>query len=259
MTLADLSRALVNLDPRGALLLGGSIAVVCFTIYTATSWYRLSHVPGPFLASVTGIWAYRSVKSLQFHKIALAVQRRYGKVARITPNAVMISDAETLWRINSARSAYTRGDWYACARLNAYGDNVISELDTVKHDQRKAKLISGFSGKGLMDLESNLDTQLAILVDTLRAKANSSDPTQTIVDIGRTLQYFQVDLITLAGLGKAWGDLPNYKDHFQYLATGDFLIPFINGITMIPFLRHIVFSSLYLRWFGPSTTDGWLG
>ncbi|RYP55779.1 hypothetical protein DL771_012370 [Monosporascus sp. 5C6A] len=157
---------------------------------------------------------------MDFHRIILNIQRKYGKIVRITPNGVVVSDPETLWRINSARSSYTRSEWYASIRFNPYDDSVLSELDTAKHDKRKAKLMSGFSGKGLMDLEGNVDTQLAVLVDVLKSRISQGQG-QAVVDIGRMLQYFQIDLVTFASMGKAWGNLPLDKDHFQYLAVAD--------------------------------------
>ncbi|KAI1858987.1 uncharacterized protein JN550_012249 [Neoarthrinium moseri] len=178
--------------------LGIAVAVVGAVISTARQWFRLSHVPGPFIASITSLWAYRSISRLRFHQTAEDLQKRYGKIVRITPTDVLISDPDTLWRINSARSSYTRGNWYGSIRFNPYGDSVFSELDTAKHDKRKAKLTFGFSGKGLLDIEGSVDQHIAVLVDVLKNRINEGNG-QAIVDMGLLLQYFQVDLITLAG------------------------------------------------------------
>ncbi|RYP93749.1 hypothetical protein DL770_000121 [Monosporascus sp. CRB-9-2] len=182
-------------DSRSLIISSSIIAVLGLIFSTAVQWYRLSHIRGPLLASLTSWWAYLCVRGMGFHPIALDVQRKYGKIVRITPNGVMSSDPETIWRINSARSSYTRSGWYGSLRFNPYGDSVLSEMDTAKHDKRKAKLAFGFSGKGLMDLEGNVDTQLAVLVDVLKSRTSQGQG-QAVVDIGRTLQYFQVDLIT---------------------------------------------------------------
>jgi hypothetical protein len=72
---------------------------------------------------------------------------------------------------------------------------------------------------------------------------------QAIIDLGRTLQYFQVDLITVAGVGKAWGDLPLNQDRFNYLATVDKLFPHVHSTSMVPWMRYILYSPLYLRFF----------
>jgi cytochrome P450 len=240
-------------------VLWGTVTVLAVTLLSiAVQWYRLSHVPGPFLASITSLWAYRGVSSMDFHSVAKTAQEKYGKIMRITPTDVMISDADTLWRINSTRSTYTRGEWYGSVRFNPYGDSLFSEMDTARHDKRKSKLSSGFSGRGLMNIEGNVDTHIAVLVDELKKKIKEGRGS-AVVDIGKMLQYFQVDLITSAGLGKEWGNQISNQDHYNYLATGDKLFPLVHRVSVVPILRRIFFSPLFLRFFGSSTTTGWLG
>lgn len=100
----------------GLILIGLVAGSVGMTIWTAASWYRLSHVPGPLAASLTGFWAYRASMSGHYADIVRDIQEKYGKVTRIAPNDVMISDPDTLWRMSSARSVYGRGGWYSSIR-----------------------------------------------------------------------------------------------------------------------------------------------
>lgn len=195
---------------------------------------------------------------VDFNSFALDIHEKYGNLVRISPTGVAVSDPELLWRVNSARSSYGRSGWYDTMRFNPWGSAVFNEMDIPKHDKRKAKLMSGFSGKGLMDIESNVDTQMTILVDILKRHISQAKG-HAVVDIGRILQHFQVDLITHAGLGEAWGDLPDDKDHFGWLTEGETLFPFVHSASMVPLLRAIFFSPSFLRFFGPSLTDGWIG
>jgi cytochrome P450 len=247
-----------NLDYGTLAIYGCIIAVLGLSISTAVQWYRLSHIRGPFLASITSLWGYHYMRSREFLPVVLDAQRKYGKIVRISPSSVMVGDAEAIWHINSTRSTYARSPWYSSIRFNPFGDSIFSELDTAKHDKRKAKLAVAFSGKRLADLENCVDLQLAELAKSLKSKVNASQERRAIVDIGRILQYFQVDLISLAMLGKAWGDLPMDKDHFQYLAIGDELFPGVHSASMVPLMRRIFFSDIFIRCFGPSRTEGWL-
>ncbi|KAF3025033.1 hypothetical protein E8E14_014341 [Neopestalotiopsis sp. 37M] len=214
-------------------------------IQTATQWYRLSHVPGPLAASLTNFWAFRASFGGHYHVVVRDLQQKYGKIVRIAPNDVLIADPDALWKINSARSVWPRGDWYAGSRLNPDGDTVLSELDTVAHDKRKAKLISGFSGKGLMDIESNVDQQLSILVGVLKRKVDNSRDGAVVLDLGRLLQHFQVDLITLAGTGEAWGNLLTEEDHYNYLEVGDGLLNYtIRGTLLYLMTAPRVYNKL---------------
>ncbi|KAK6067687.1 cytochrome P450 [Seiridium cupressi] len=249
--------SLTNLPATDLVLIGSITALTIVCVSTFIQWHRLSHVPGPLIASLTNLWGCWYVYRMQFHQKTKNINDQYGKIVRISPNDVLVSDPDTIWHINSARSLYPRGGWYGSIRFNPYGDSVFSELNTSSHDKRKSKLYFGFSGKGLMDLEGSLDAQLAVLVDVLKQRT-AKGKGQAIVDIGRILQYFQVDLITCAGFGESWGDMTSDKDHFDYLATGDKLIPFVHSTAMVPWLRSILFSPIFLRFTGPGTTSGWL-
>lgn len=258
MDSSSLYSSFANLTVKELVLFATVLTISAIAISTCVQWYRLKHIPGPFIASFTSLWAYKSVSGMHYHEVIQETHERYGKVVRIAPNDVLVSDPDALWRINSARSSYSRGGWYGGIRFNPYGDSVFSEMNTAAHDKRKSKLFFGFSGKGLMDLEGSVDRQLAVLVDILKQKIRQGQG-QAIVDIGRILQYFQVDLITDAGLGEPWGNMTANKDHHNYLATGDDLFPLVHSISMVPFLRAIFFSPMFLRFMGPGTTSGWLG
>ncbi|KAK7711747.1 hypothetical protein SLS63_012586 [Diaporthe eres] len=180
-------------------------------------------------------------------------QKKYGKAMRIGPDAIMVYDPETLWQINSARSLYTRGGWYESIKFHPEGDSVFSEMSNVLHDRRKAKLAGGFAGKGSVNLEADVDSQIAALVKYIRNKA--LDGQGNSLDFNDIIRWFQLDLITLVGLGEAWGDLADETDHFDFLRTMDSAIPLLHSISMVPFTRKIVFSKPVLYLAAPRVTD----
>ncbi|KAF2964423.1 hypothetical protein GQX73_g9148 [Xylaria multiplex] len=169
----------------------------------------------------------------------------------------MIFDPETLIRINSARSGYEKALWYESARMDYRGNSVISEVNTAKHDKRKAKLAPAFAGKNVALLETKVDEWLAALVRAIRAKIAAGEST---MDIGVMIQYFQVDLISELLIGKPWGDLEDEKDHFGYLKMSEFQVPAIQAFGFLPAARIIYTSPWFMKLFGPKPTDtGGLG
>lgn len=242
------------LPERGTLI---SVALGSFLIYYATTtvlaWRRLRHFPGPPLASVSNLWSFFAVAGGECHiKIARA-QKKYGKAMRIGPDAIMVYDPETLWHINSARTPYARGDWYETIKFHPDGDSVFSETDTVLHDKRKAKLASGFAGKGSVNLEAGVDSQIAALIKFIRTKA--LDGQDSRLGFSKIIRWFQLDLITLVGLGEAWGDLADETDHFDFLRTMDLAVPLLHSISLVPFMRKIIFSKPFLYLAAPKVTD----
>ena len=68
----------------------------------------------------------------------------------------------------------------------------------------------------------------------LKRKVDNSRDGAVVLDLGRLLQHFQVDLITLAGTGEAWGNLLTEEDHYNYLEVGDGLLKFVQSCGLVP-------------------------
>lgn len=234
-----------------------SLTLASFLIYYATTtflaWRRLRHFPGPPLASISNLWSFFTIVGGKCHVKIAEAQKKYGKAMRIGPDAIMVYDPETLWHINSARSTYSRGGWYDSMKFHPEGDSVLSEMSTLLHDRRKAKLVSGFAGKGSVNLEADIDSQIAALVNYIKAKV--LDGQGNNIAFSKIIRWFQLDLITLLGMGEAWGDLADETDHYKFLEGMDSALPFIHSISLVPFMRKIVFSRLFLSLAAPRVTD----
>ena len=239
-----------------------SVILIC-TVIAGISWYAFSSIlarrrlwqfPGPFLASFSYLWGFHA---MVFGRLDVAIdgaQKKYGQLVRIGPNDLMIADPEIMMHMSSARSNYVRGDWYHGLRLQVEGFNLLSQTDTAKHNRRKADMASGYSGRGTMNLEEDINSCIRVLKDIIRTKYIDRDGSK-VMNYGEIIRFFQADLISLTGLGKAWGYLGTETDHFDFLATVDAFIPFILTITTMPVLRNLVSSSWFLSLVGPRKTD----
>lgn len=56
-------------------------------------------------------------------------------------------------------------------------------------------------------------------------------------------------------MGQAWGDLVDETDHFDFLRSMDLAIPCFSVFAMVPLLRKLVFSKLFLSLAGPRLAD----
>ncbi|KAI2627187.1 cytochrome P450 [Xylaria nigripes] len=248
--------AIWDLDPTlGVTALAvPSVYLVWSVISTIKSWWRLRHIPGPIFASVSYLWGYFAVTGGFMHHRLLEVQEKYGRLIRIGPNELLVGDAQSIWKMNSVRGAYGRGAWYNSMKIDPYGHHVLSERDTAKHDKRRAKLAAGYSGKGVVDLEGIVDSQINVLVDLLKSRYLAEDGPK-IVDFSRFVLYFQVDVVSRAAFGESWGNLPNLTDHYDFISTTETFIPWIESFVMLPFLRELFASPLFLKLAGPKITD----
>src|SRR5262249_36858979 len=133
-------------------------------------WFRLRQFPGPILASFSYIWGVRAMGGAQVQNVVTELHRRYGPIVRIGPNELLIYDAETLWRINGARSSYVRGLWHSTMKMDPSGHTIFSEPDTTKHDKLKAMIAGGHMSMARTDFERDVNSQIAILVELIKTK-----------------------------------------------------------------------------------------
>lgn len=231
-----------------------STGIIWYITSAIRSWYRLRHFPGPVYASFSYLWGYFTMSTGRMHLRLAEEQEKHGKIVRIGPNELLVYDPQTLWQINNVRSTYGRGDWYSSIQFDPYGHSVLSEPDTSRHDKRKAKLASGYAGKGSVDLEAKVNSQLAVLINLLKTKYLVKDKSN-IVDFSRLIRFFQIDIVTLAGSGEPWGNLATETDQFDFISIADSFVPFLHSFMMIPLLRDFFASEFFLKLAGPKHTD----
>ena len=228
--------------------------ILWYIASSVITWSRLRQFPGPTLASFSYLWGYFAMRTGRVHRRFSEEHEKYGKIIRIGPSQLMVYDPDILWQINSVRSAYTRGGQYNSVRFDPYEHNVLSEPSMTRHDRLKAKMASAYAGKGNLNLEKDVDSQLAILVDLIRRRyANSSCP--RALDFSLLARYFQVDVVTLVTIGEPWGDLVTEEDQFDFISLTNRFVPFMHCFSMVPILRDLFASRLFLSLAGPKATD----
>lgn len=112
---------------RATLAIGVVSAILCaYLARLVLQWRRLSHVPGPFFASISKLWMVReSLKGRQpisFKEVndkyggsrcdsraGWPMLTETGTLARVGPNELITDDPELMRRMMAARSEYTRG------------------------------------------------------------------------------------------------------------------------------------------------------
>ncbi len=242
----------------GSILVVVAVCLASWYLITAfLSWYRLRHIPGPFLASISYLWvAYVALKAEQ-HEVNKWIREKYGPVVRIGPNEVITDDPDFIRRTGSIKGGYTRGDWYDGDRFNPYHLAMFTTKDTALHDKLKAKLSPAYSGRETPYLEDNVDEQVKNFVSLLRRKyaAPPGGSDFTPLDFTRVTGCFSLDVISRVGLGKEFGCLEADRDIYGFYQMLEEHLPMIALSTEVPLIRSILYSSLGLKIFGPRETD----
>lgn len=147
--------------------------------------------------------------------------------------------------------------WYVAARFDPYHDNVFTLLEAGPHDKFKAKIAGAYGGRETPALEPGINDQINSLLDLLRRKYISNDDTGEYhpVDFAELISFYTVDVITRSAFGEEFGCLKTDSDVHGFLASVKESWASIAIALDVPYFRNILFSQLFLKFFGPKPTD----
>jgi len=239
---------------------GGGLVVAWYIASCIAAFYRLRHIPGPFLARFSYFPHLCNILAGRFKLAYEDIHDKYangGPFVRIAPTLVVTNDPDVLRHIGAARSAYGRHEWYRAARFHPEYENVACMIENETHDRAKAKTASGYSGREVgSEFEPAIDAVIASLAHLIRRKHLSTGAKGSPVDISLLLRLFTVDVITRLGYGKAFGHLDDGVDLYGFLAEASATYKFSTLLLEIPVLRRAVFSRFgLLSVLGPRETD----
>lgn len=235
----------------GLLVVGSVTSSITRRIY---AWYRLRHIKGPFWAAFSRWWLVRHVSGGTMHLDLYEVNEKYGALARIGPDTLVTCDPELLRRMLGVRTNYRRSDWYVAMRLDPSRDNVLSQRDDTRHNELRAKMAAGYSGKEVENLENRIDQCVLDLCQLIERKYLSTEQDYKPLDFGRKAQYFTLDVISNVAFDEPFGFLDNDADIHRYIQTTEENLPAIILVSVLPWLNWALQSPL-LKSLLPSEKD----
>ncbi|KAK3312760.1 pisatin demethylase [Apodospora peruviana] len=212
-----------------------------YTTTTIIQYRKLSHIPGPTLASLSLLWLLRTSSSTKAHLEFFDVTKKYGSIARIGPNVLLTDDPDLLRRMWAVRSDYKRSRWYKSLRLNPKRDSVVSTIDEELHNTLRAKLAAGYSGREVDGLEARLDRNILDLVGLIETKYMTANKP---FDFGRKIQYLTLDILSDIGFSDRFGFLEADADLWEYLETLEKNFPTAMMLTVLPWVVELLGSPL---------------
>ncbi|KAK0654821.1 cytochrome P450 [Cercophora newfieldiana] len=233
----------VNFTSVQLLPIGAGAFLLYYVASSFAAWYRLRHIPGPFLASFSYLWLMRNnflgISSTQLVRI-----KKYGSVVRIAPNYVLTDDPVALRRISGARSTYGRDAWWTGLRIDPRQDNMLTTMDTAAHDRLKAQTANGYNGRDHVDIDGGINRQIQKLKGLIR-KHYLSTPEQTIqADLVWIIRFFTLDSVTELAYGEPFGYLEANTDLFGFNKQVDEMTKPMAVMIDTPVLRTVVNSPL---------------
>ncbi|KAK0644013.1 cytochrome P450 [Cercophora newfieldiana] len=231
---------LASLKPTGILAYTAIGLCLWTALYVFRTWRRLSHVPGPFLNSITPlVLTYHCLKE-DINTYTYELSLKYGPLVRVAPNVVAHYDPETLRRVCSVKANYTKGLWFEFSRWDLERYSCIAMRDNESRKIRKTKLLPAWAGQYMTVMETRVDSQVRSFLDLIKRKYTTTPQTVRPMDFGHRAQFFTLDVATSATFGKPWGFLTKDGDVEKYLEITESLTPMFGILGTLPWLVYVM-------------------
>lgn len=208
------------------------VATAVAVAYLLSNRYQkgLSRVPGPWLRSISTIPRMWGIYTSHSHKSDIKLHQKYGKIVRVAPTILSVSDVVAINQIYGITTKFTKSGFYSLAEV--YGEDgqlfpdpfVLKDKDM--HARMKRNAANAFSLNALVQMEPFLDD---IIATGLLKRLDSVAAQNTYCDFGELAKDFAMDAVTAVTFGK----------HFSFVERGDHL-NFYKGLDLMTDYMAIV-------------------
>lgn len=208
--------SITSLELRPWFTLGVTLLLGAFLSQRLERLIRLRHINGPLLSKVTGIPHILALLSDNCQDWYLGLNQKYGELVAISPTTLLTSSPD-LWTRMNTHPGYTRAEWYYRAiRFDWRKDNIVTQLDTEKHDMRRKQMVRGYSGAENLTLEVDIEACVLKLLHLVRSRYANK---RKVMDLPEKIQYFTLDTISTIGFGKCFNLMNADEDPNEYLTS----------------------------------------
>jgi hypothetical protein len=219
----------------------GAMALVAYIIYQRF-FHRLAAVPGPFLASITRLWLVYQSRTLQRHRVEMALHKKYGKIVRISPNELCISDLSYVKTIYGANSRFLKADWYETVEPNdPDAMNLLGERNIEKYKHQRRLIGPLFTTQAVKNRENLMNEPISSFIHKM--KGQKGQP----IEMVKWMNILAIDLLTEI----------TFSESLNYIQMGD---DEKNGEDVDDFWQQIHWVGLipaFWRWY--VWVNGWIG
>ena len=139
----------------------------------------LRQIPGPHLAAFTRLWRFVDVCRGQAHLTEVELHRKYGKMVRIAPNKVSISDPAVIPVIYNLKESFTKSGFYPlqqAAYEKKFQPNIFSTRDPQINRDFKRAVGHEHTQNFILKMEDRIDDCAHLLFSRLAAEINAGKP-----------------------------------------------------------------------------------
>lgn len=227
------------------------IVIVCVVALISRAIYRrhihpLSHIPGPYLASITRLWLLFHALRGEQHRVHLAVHKKYGSVVRVGPNHILLSDPAHGPRYYT----WEKSNWWLCFRPNDHHLAFSTELGLKAHNAKKKRVAGAYSMTSLLANEQAMDRRIGEFIQQLDRMAVQ----HKTVNMADWLNYLNFDILMDLVFSEPPGFVRQGKDVKGLIAANNMFVWMAQIIGIFPMFYSFMQLPLISR-MGPQPTD----
>lgn len=227
-----------------------------YVVSSLVAWWRLRKFPGPRLASFSTLWLAKTCLSGRAHAIHQADRKKYNSsLIRIAPDILITDDPAIHRYMNSAQSGYLKAPWYNSLRTDAFTHSMFSSRDVAFHDDVKGKVLPGYTGRDVPQMEEEIDIGIGSLKALIRREYLSEPGKTKAVDFSNVPTYFALDSLSKMAFGEPFGYLTAGTDIGGWIKSQHQNMKMMVLAADLEWLGRILFSDTILKMIGPKPTD----
>ncbi|KAH8651948.1 cytochrome P450 [Tricladium varicosporioides] len=221
------------------------LLLVAYIVYTRY-FTGISHIPGPFSASVSNFWKINAAWHQEMPKRNISLHRKYGPLVRIGPNMISVDDPTVLSTIYGFKPIYLKTAFYPIVEA-LYNGKLLANLFTTRSEQYHAHLkrasVTAYSMTSLADLEPYVQP----VIDMFLKRIGEIGDGGKAIDIGTWLQYFTFDALGEINFSEQLGFLETGTDVGKSIGTIDGLLAYLSIIGQAPWMHKILLGNPILH------------
>ena len=209
-------------------LLAALVGYLTVTTLWTTFQPGLRTIPGPIAARFTRLFLLFQASKGNGHTIYQELHHKYGRIVRVGPGKVSISDPDMIPVIYNVGSKYGKvrqslddtrhymlndiqSSFYSAFTSTQDGsihENLFATRDLEWHRRMKSTVAQAYSLSSLRQLESLVDECSRMFTDAMKDLAGQP------IDLGRWVQWYAFDVIGNITFSRTFGFLKARKDSF---------------------------------------------
>jgi cytochrome P450 len=222
------------------LLAAASIIAFLFRAISRRYRHDLRKIPGPFLASFTNldrIWSCALGNQMDYH---LSLHARYGRLVRVGPNHVSVSDGNAIQQLYSISTKFYKSDFYSLFDIKTpagTASTIFSVKDETIHKAKKRPVANAFSMSTMRELEPMNDACSEILSRKLRERVGQE------IDLGKWLHWYAFDVISSITFSNRLGFMEQEKDVGNIIKAIEGRLVYNSIVGQAPWLHKYLFGN----------------